>query len=130
MAERPALSKGEMTVARALWKVGPAIVRDIFEEVTANERMSFSTVQTYLRRLQSKGYANSRLKGRLRVFSARTRPTTVIRETVDEFVDRLFGGESMPLVRHLIEERGINKADLDELRNLLESYEAEGNSDE
>ena len=130
MTDRPALSKGEMTVARALWKVGPAIVRDIYDEVVLSESMNFSTVQTYLRRLQAKGYANSKLKGRLRVFSARTRAGTVIRETVDEFVDRLFGGESMPLVRHLIEERGINKADLDELRNLLDGYEVGENDDE
>ena len=32
---------------------------------------------------------------------------TVIRETVDDFVDRLFGADTLPLVRHLIEERGL-----------------------
>ena len=50
----------------------------------------------------------------------RVKPQTVIRETLDDLVDRLFGGETLPLVRHLIEERGISDADLAELRELLD----------
>ncbi|WP_145072671.1 hypothetical protein [Aureliella helgolandensis] len=42
----------------------------------------------------------------MRIFAARTKPRTVLRKTVNDFVERLFGGETMPLVRHLIEKRG------------------------
>lgn len=129
MANQPALSKGEMVIARALWKIGPARVRKIHHEVIKTDPIEFSTVQTYLRRLEAKGYVNSRLEGRVRVFSARKRPATVIRETVNEFVNRLFGGETMPLVRHLIEERGIDEAGLDELRQLIDRYDTRGNDD-
>lgn len=129
MTNRPALSKGEMVVARALWAIGPARVREIHEEVVKNDVMGFSTVQTYLRRLESKGYASSRLEGRVCVFSTKARPTTVIRETVVEFVNGLFGGETLPLVRHLIEEQGIDEAGLNELRQLIDRCEAEGKSD-
>ena len=88
--------------------------------------MDFSTVQTYLRRLESKGYAGSKLDGRVRIYSARAKARTVIRETVDDLVQRLFGGETMPLVRHLIEERGINEQGLAELRTLIDRLESEG----
>ena len=122
MVDRPALSKGEMEVARALWEVGPATVREVFESFPA-QRMDFSTVQTYLRRLESKAYASSKLKGRVRIYSARAKARTVIRETVDDLVQRLFGGETMPLVRHLIEERGIGKTEIAELRELINELE-------
>ena len=122
MVDRPALSKGEMEVARALWEVGPATVREVFESLPA-QRMDFSTVQTYLRRLESKAYASSKLKGRVRIYSARAKARTVIRETVDDLVQRLFGGETMPLVRHLIEERGIGKTEIAELRDLINELE-------
>ena len=124
MVDRPALSKGEMEVARALWEVGPATVREVFESLPA-QRMDFSTVQTYLRRLESKAYAGSKLKGRVRIYSARAKARTVIRETVDDLVQRLFGGETMPLVRHLIEERGIGKTEIAELRELINELEGE-----
>ena len=62
-------------------------------------------MQTYLRRLEEKGYLNARLEGRNRVYSPKVRPSTVIRETVGEMVDLLFGGDTMPLMKHLVEDR-------------------------
>ena len=126
MAERPPLSKGEMEIARSLWDIGPATVREVHESVSKSRSIDFSTVQTYLRRIESKGYANSKLKGRVRTYSSKTKPGTVIRETVDDLVDRLFGGEAMPLVRHLVEDRGIDAAEIAELRELIDRLEKGG----
>jgi predicted transcriptional regulator len=125
MVDRPALSKGEMEVARALWDVGPASVREVFDSLPI-DRMDFTTVQTYLRRLESKGYASSKLKGRIRIYSARAKARTVIRDTVDDLVQRLFGGETMPLVRHLIEDRGIGESEIAELKSLIDQLEKGG----
>ena len=120
---RPALSKGEMEVARVLWEIGPATVRAIHEQMPADRAMNFATAQTYLRRIEAKGYATSTIKGRVRTYVASAKPRTVIRDAVGEFVDRLFGGESLPLVRHLIEQRGIDGEGLAEIRRLIEKME-------
>ena len=123
MVIRPALSKGEMEVASVLWEIGPAAVRAIHEAVLKERECDFATVQTYLRRMEAKGYATSKLEGRVRIYAAKARPRTVIRETVDDLVERLFGGETMPLVRHLIEERGIGAKDIAELRKLVDALD-------
>ena len=120
MGERPGLSKGELEVARVLWELGKATVREVHAAFPAERRMDFTTVQTYLRRLETKGYVRAALEGRTRIYSPRVRPQTVIRETLDDLVERLFGGETLPLVRHLIEDRGISDADLAELRKMLD----------
>ena len=120
MTERPALSKGEMEVARVLWELRSASVRQVHQALPAARAIDFTTVQTYLRRLEAKGYANAKLAGRVRIYTPRVKPRTVIRETVDDLIDRLFGGEAMPLMRHLIEDRGISDEDLAQLRMLLE----------
>ncbi len=125
MVDRPSLSKGELEIARLLWEIGPVTVRQAFEALPKNRKMDFTTVQTYLRRLESKGYASSKLEGRLRVYSSRTKARTVIRDTVDDLVLRLFGGEKLPLVRHLIEEGDIASDDLAELRKLIAKLEKE-----
>lgn len=125
MGERPALSKGELEVARILWEIGPAAVRAVHEAISVQREIDFATVQTYLRRLEVKGYATSKLEGRSRIYSAKTKPRTVIRETVDDLVERLFGGETMPLVRHLIEDRGIDDSDLAELRELIQRLDSD-----
>ncbi|MFN0053906.1 MAG: BlaI/MecI/CopY family transcriptional regulator [Planctomycetales bacterium] len=120
MSERPGLSKGELEVARILWELRSATVRQVFEAFPPGRQIDFTTVQTYLRRLESKGYVTATLDGRTRVYAPRVKPQTVIRETLDDLVDRLFGGEALPLMRHLIEERGVSDADLAELSALVE----------
>lgn len=126
MVERAGLSKGEMEVVRLLWKLAPASVRQIHEALPPERAMDFATVQTYLRRLETKGYAKSTLDGRVRIYSAKTKARTVIRQTVDDLVNRLFAGDTMPLMRHLIEERGIDEHELAELRAMLDRLEKEG----
>ena len=125
MTERQPISKGEMEIARALWEISPATVRAVYESLPNNRKMGFFTVQTYLRRLETKGYVTSSLDGRVRVYASRPKARTVIRETVDDLVQRLFGGETMPLMRHLIEERGIDEKNLAELRELIDRLEQE-----
>ena len=124
MPPRPGLSRAEMEIARIVWELRDASVRQVFEALPAGRDIDFTTVQTYLRRLEEKGYLNARLVGRSRVYSPKVRPQTVIRETVGEMVDLLFGGDSLPLVKHLVEERKFSPDDIDQLRQLLDRLES------
>lgn len=128
MPPRPGLSKAELEIARIVWQLKGASVRQVFEALPAGRDIDFTTVQTYLRRLEEKGYLNVRLDGRNRVYTPKVKPQTVIRETVSEMVDLLFGGETMPLMKHLVEERQFSSNDIDQLRQLLDRLE--GDSDE
>ncbi len=125
MAERPPLSKGEMEVARELWQLGNATVRQVHEAFPPEREIDFTTVQTYLRRLETKGYVKARLAGRTLVYSSRVNPRKVIGQAVDELVDRLLGGEVLPVMRHLIEEGSISDSDLAALRQLIDRLESE-----
>lgn len=123
MSERPALSKGEMEVARVLWELRQASVRQVHQAFPEDREIDFATVQTYLRRLEAKGYVSGRLEGRTRIYSPKVQPRKVIGKTIDDLIQRLFGGETLPLMRHLIEDRGISHADLAELRQLIDRFE-------
>ena len=50
----------------------------------------------------------------------KTAPLATVKQDMDKVFERLFGGETLPLMRHLIEDRGISEADLAELRQLLD----------
>jgi predicted transcriptional regulator len=112
-----------MEVARVLWEAGPSSVREIHEIIAQQRKIDVTTVQTYLRRIESKGYAKSKLVGRARIYEPRTRPKTVIRAAVEDFVDRLFGGDTTPLLRHLVEEADADTDRLAELRRLVDQLE-------
>ena len=124
MPPRPGLSKAELEIARVVWELKDAGVRDVHDHLRATREVDFSTVQTYLRRLEEKGYLKVRLEGRTRMYSPRVRPRTVIRETVDDLVQRLFAGDALPLVRHLVEEKSYSPDEVQQLRELIERMEA------
>ncbi len=125
MPPRPALAKSELEVARIVWRLGSATVRQVLEQLPKNRGLELKTVQTYLRRLEAKGYVKTRKEGRSKVYIPKIRPDRVVREVVDDFIDRMFDGEAIPLLQHLINDRGLNDKEIDRLRKMLNSLEAE-----
>ena len=125
MGDRPALSKGEMEVVRAVWDLGEASVRQVHERLGGPRAAEFATVQTYLRRLEAKGYLRGVNRAKVRFYSPRAKPQSVIRATVDEFVERMFGGAALPLVRCLVEDGKVTADEVAELRSLLDRLAAQ-----
>jgi BlaI family transcriptional regulator, penicillinase repressor len=124
MARRAACSKAELEVARIVWELKRATVRQVLDSLPEQRELDYKTVQTYLRRLEAKGYLQSRRAGRTSVYTPRVRPAQVIRETVSDLVDRLFGGEALPLVEHLISDHRLSGQDIKRLRELILHSEA------
>lgn len=123
MAKRATASKGELEIARIVWELNGATVRQVLEALPADRRLDYKTVQTYLRRLEAKGYLTSKRDGRTSVFRPRVRPAQVIRETVTDLVDRLFDGDALPLVEHLITDHSLTSSEIEKLRQLIDVAE-------
>lgn len=123
MAKRPPVAKSELEVAQIVWERGRASVREVLEALPPRRNLDFKTVQTYLRRLEAKGYLRKHREGRAMIYLPRVEPKRVLREVIDDFLERLFGGESLPLVQHLINERGLSAAEIRELRATLDELE-------
>ena len=124
MAKRRPMSDAETVVARILWNLGNATARDVHTElINEGAKVDFTTVQTYLCRLEEKGYVTSKKEGRAKSYRAKVQPARVIRDAVDQFVDRLFAGDSLSLLQHLIEDEGISRKDIQRLRNVLDELE-------
>jgi predicted transcriptional regulator len=125
MPQRPALPKSELEVARIVWRLGEATVREVEEQLPKKRGLDFKTVQNYLRRLEAKGYLRTKWRGRAKVYKSRVRPRQVMREMVDDFVERLFDGEAMPLLQHVVRDRGLSNEEIEQLRQMLNQLEAE-----
>ncbi|HEY1786165.1 MAG TPA: BlaI/MecI/CopY family transcriptional regulator [Pirellulales bacterium] len=127
MAQRPALSKAELEAARIVWSLGEATVRQVLEAMPPDRQVEYKTVQTFLRRLQAKGYLNIRREGKTILYRPRVGAAQVVRETVRDFLARLFDGQALPLVEHLISDRGLSLDEIAKLRAMLNRLEAEQN---
>lgn len=125
MAKRPVPAKSELEVARIVWERGGATVRQVLEALPEERGLDFKTVQTYLRRLEAKGYLRTHREGRNNVYKPIVRPGEVIGEVMDDLLNRLFDGQVLPLFQHLVNDRGLSETEIRQLRDLLDRLEGE-----
>ncbi len=115
----PALSPSETRVLRILWELREGAVQDVCDQLPPERKVAYATVQTLLRRLESKGYITHTSRGKAHIFRPATGREEVVTRTVGDFVDRLFGGDRAGLMLHLADHSGLGAADIERLRKLI-----------
>ena len=120
MAKQPSLPKSELELVRIVWDLGSAAVREVADALPSDRGLDFFTVQTYLRRLESKGFLSKKKVGRSNVYTAKRQPDKVVGDVLDDMIERLFDGEAMPLLQHLIHDRGLSESEVDQLQATLD----------
>ena len=117
--ELRAMSRAETEILRLVWSLGEATVQQICDRLPPDRKVTYNTVQTLLSRLERKGYLKHRNEGRAHVFFPVVKRQEVIKTTVVDFLDRLFGGDPRPLVQFLAEDGRIDEDDIKRLRKLI-----------
>ncbi len=114
----PAVSPAETEILRLVWQLDKATVQDVCNKLPAKRKIAYATVQTLLRRLEKKGYIKHRIRGKAHVFFAAVKSENVIKRSVSDFLDRLFGGDPIPLMQYLAEHGKIDAGDIEKLKQL------------
>jgi predicted transcriptional regulator len=114
----PAVSPAETEILRLVWQLDKATVQDVCNKLPAKRKIAYATVQTLLRRLEKKGYIKHRIRGKAHVFFAAVKSEKVIKRSVSDFLDRLFGGDPVPLMQYLAEHGKIDADDIEKLKRL------------
>ncbi len=114
----PAVSPSETEILRLVWQLDKATVQDVCNKLPAKRKIAYATVQTLLRRLEKKGYIKHRIRGKAHVFFAAVKSEKVIKRSVGDFLDRLFGGDPIPLMQYLAEHGKIDAGDIEKLKRL------------
>ena len=114
-----AMSPAETEILRIIWELEKATVQQIYEKLPRRRKIVYKTVLTMVRRLESKGYLQHESQGKANLYFAAVKREDVLRRTVLDFVDRLFGGDPGPLVQFLAEDGKIDEDDIERLRQLI-----------
>ena len=96
-----AMSPAETEILRLNWQLGEAPVQKICDQLPPKRKSGYKTVQTLLRRLENKR-------------------EDVVKRTVVDFLDRLFGGDPRPLMQFLAEDGRIDAKDIERLKKLID----------
>ena len=116
----PPLSPAETEILRLVWQLEPVTVQQIRGALPKDRAIAYATVQTLLRRLEKKGYVKHEVQGKAHLFSAAVKREQVIKRTVGDFIERLFGGDPMPLMLHLADQSDLDAQDIDAIKKLIE----------
>ncbi len=118
--ELAAMSPAETEILRITWELGKASVQQVVDALPKDREIAYATVQTMLRRLEKKGYLRHERQGKAHVFLAAANKDEVISRSVGDFLNRLFGGDPVPLVQYLAEHGKITQADIERLQKLID----------
>ena len=115
----PKLTKLELAIMDALWNRGASSVREVQEAFPEKDRPAYTTVQTMIYRLEAKK-AVRRVKkiGNAHIFEAVVSRTAAQRRLIDELLS-FFGGQTQPVVAHLIESGKLTLEDVKEAEQVL-----------
>jgi BlaI family transcriptional regulator, penicillinase repressor len=116
----PPLSPSESEVLQIVWRFSSATVQDVCDALPKERSVAYATVQTLLRRLEKKGYIDHEIQGKAHLFHPAAKREEVIKRTVGDFVDRLFGGDPLPLMMHLANHSKLKGEDIRRLKKLME----------
>jgi BlaI family transcriptional regulator, penicillinase repressor len=113
----PRLSKAETRILEQYWKLGTASVREVLESLPEDERVAYTTVQTFVYRLEEKGALRKVKKiGNAQLFQPAINQNQYRSGLVRHLLD-LFGGSPRLLVSNLIENGALTLRDMKALQS-------------
>jgi len=124
----PKLTKLELAIMETLWTRGESSIREVQEAFPAKGRPAYTTVQTTVYRLETKGVVRRVKKvGNFHIFAATVTRSAAQRRLVDDLL-ALFGGRTQPVMAHLIESGKLTMDDVKEAERTLRRLEKEGDA--
>ena len=125
----PRLGDLEMSVMKAVWRLGRATVHDVRGGLEGRQ-LAYTTVLTTLRNLEKKGFLTHEVDGRSHVYAPLVAEREVERSTLGELLESVFDGSRARLVNALFAESDLTKTELERLRREVMRIREQEESDE
>ena len=116
------LTRAESAVMRVLWRLKRATVHETQKEL--GKRLAYTTVLSVLQLLERKGYVTHQSHedgGRAHVFVPKLSEAQARKVHTRDLVDRLFDGAPDALVCGVLETESMSRAELQRLRERIDS---------
>ncbi|MEW6206980.1 MAG: BlaI/MecI/CopY family transcriptional regulator [Acidobacteriota bacterium] len=113
----------ELAILRVLWRVGPATVRQVQEEMNQTQQTGYTTVLKMLQIMTEKGLVKRDESERTHVYQATLTEEETQRQLVDDLLERAFGGSARQLVLHALSAKKTSRRELARIRELLDELE-------
>lgn len=122
MARKPTAgpTERELEILHVLWRSGRCSVREVHEQLSKSEDVSFTSVQTMLQIMFEKGLVSRELQGRSYSYWARESQEATQCALLANLLDKAFGGSAKALVSRALDVKRASTEELDEIQALLD----------
>jgi len=121
--EKP-LTATELEMMNVIWRIGPATVLQVVEQLRPQRELAYTSVSTMVRILEQKGYVTSTKEGRGHLYEAAVSKEAYQRLSIERLVSNVFDNTPALLVRRLLDSAALSPEDLAEIRALLRKKES------
>jgi BlaI family transcriptional regulator, penicillinase repressor len=122
------LTEAELRIMDVLWQRQSGTVQQVLEVLPGKPPLAYNSVLTIIRILEKKGYVGHSKDGRAHVYSPLVMREEAQRSEVRHLVSRFFKNSHEQLVLNVLEERGIDRKELERLKKMLNASQKESRS--
>jgi predicted transcriptional regulator len=119
----PRPTDAELDILTILWNRGASTVRDVHEALVKRKPTQYTTVLKLMQIMAEKGLVRRNEDQRAHIYEASRPREWTQRQLAGDLLQRAFGGSARGLMLGALSARKATKAELEELRRLLDEYE-------
>ena len=120
----PRPTDAELEILTVLWSLGPSTVRDVHETIIRRKPAQYTTVLKTLQIMAEKGLVRRDETQRAHIYEAAKPQEWTQQQLAGDLLQRAFNGSARSLMVGALSARKASKAELAEMRRLLDEYEA------
>jgi BlaI family penicillinase repressor len=119
----PKLTDAEFEIMAIVWEEGETTVNHVWEAINRQRQapLSRTTILVQMSRLEEKKWLKHRVHGRTFLYYSTRKKDETLENLVGDIHDRLFKGSSSELVRCLLKSVKISKAEIQKLKEIIDS---------
>ena len=117
----PHPTDAELAILAALWRLGPATVREVHDALATDN--GYTTTLKQMQVMTEKGLLDRSERFRSHVYMARAPKEQTQRQVAGELLNRVFNGSAASLVMAALSAQPASRKELAEIRKMLDAYE-------
>jgi predicted transcriptional regulator len=118
-------SDAELEILQVLWKVQPATVKTVHEQLESTKEVGYTTILKQMQRMLEKGMVKRRKSGKTHFYVAIPGKEDVQETLTSKLVDKAFSGSAMQMVMHTLGQSKTTPEELQALQQWLNQQKQE-----
>lgn len=113
-------TEAELEILRVLWAKGSATVREVFDVLSLEREMGYTTVLKTMQIMLDKGLVSRTEEGKAHIYTAAMREDAMQGQLLQDLSDKLFSGSPALLAMHALSMQPASDEEIQLIKALIE----------